>query len=80
MESAADVLVRLAADYQRQGHHLQAAKCLQPVCSYTNALPATRATACIAYAQLLLDHFDHNHEQAMRHLYQAVRSLLAVFQ
>jgi len=71
MESPVDILFRLSHDYQQQGCYLEAAKCLQPVCLITDALPATPATACVALAQLLLDHFD-NFELAKTHLHQAV--------
>lgn len=68
---ALDVLLQLSKDLCNQGCYLQAAKCLEAACNCSEALPASRAVACLDYAALLMDHFD-NIDLAKKQLLQAV--------
>lgn len=68
---ATEVLLQLSRELRSQGCHLQAAKCLKAACNSPQALPVSRAVACLDYAALLLDHFD-NIDLAKQRLLQAV--------
>lgn len=70
-------LISLSQELEAQGCYLQAAKCLQAAVASHQALPASRAAACLDYAQLLTDHFD-NLDLAKELLFQAERELRAV--
>jgi hypothetical protein len=68
-DQAAAALIRLGSDFELQRCHEQAAKCLSAACGARGALPATQAAAALAYAEVLLAHFDN--------LVEARRALLA---
>jgi hypothetical protein len=58
-DQAAAALIRLGSDFEMQRCHEQAAKCLSAACGARGALPATQAAAALAYAEVLLAHFDN---------------------
>lgn len=72
MESSLRALLKIAHDLKEQECYLQAAKCFEAACMCSEALPASRATASLAYANLLLDHFD-NLDKAKTNVLLAVR-------
>ncbi|KAG7673583.1 hypothetical protein Ndes2526B_g02968 [Nannochloris sp. 'desiccata'] len=74
---AFQTLLQLSRDLQAQGCFVQAAKCLDAACKYSQALPAHRALACLDYSELLMDHFE-NLDLAKTLLLQAERELRAV--
>ena len=67
-------LIQLYHDLKAQGCYIQAAKCIDAACRCTEALPASKAVACIEYSKLLVDHFD-NLDLARDMLLKAVREL-----
>ena len=53
------VLLALAADYEAQGAHAQAAQCLAAAAADASELPVVLAQARLRLASLLLAHFDN---------------------
>lgn len=74
MESSIRTLLKIGHDLEQQGCYLQAARSFEAACLCSEALSTSRATASLAYANLLLDHFN-NLDKAKNNVLLAVRRM-----